>query len=83
MTAITEVTVSKGMVFEIGQEITKLKPVCAIYNVTGDSDVILIAKFRNREVLSDFTKSILKIPYVERTKTHIVLITLKEDFAIL
>ena len=83
LTVVTEVTISNGMVFEAGIEITKMRQSCAIYNVTGDSDVMVIAKFRNREELSNFTKALLKIPNVERTKTHLVLNTLKEDFNIL
>lgn len=83
LTVVTEVTVSKGMIFEAGHEITKLRQAYAIYNVTGDSDVMVIAKFRNRVELSNFTKKILKIPNVERTKTHLVLNILKEDFNIL
>ena len=83
LTVVTEVTISNGMVFEAGIEITKMRQSCAIYNITGDSDVMVIAKFRNREELSNFTKGLLKIPNVERTKTHLVLNTLKEDFNIL
>lgn len=80
LTVITEVTVSKGEIKDVGAEITKLKQACAVYNVTGESDVMVIAKFKTRKELSDFTKRILKIPNVERTNTHLVLITLKEDF---
>ena len=83
LTVLTEVIVSNGKVFEAGHEITKMRQSCAIYNVTGDSDVMVIAKFRNREELSNFTKSLLKMPNVERTKTHLVLNTLKEDFSVL
>ncbi len=83
LTVITEVTVSNGMIVEVGHEITKFKEACAIYNVTGDADVMVLAKFRNRDELSNFTKRVLKLPNVERTKTHLVLITLKEDFNIL
>ncbi len=83
LTVVTEITISSGMVFEAGIDITNMRESCAIYNVTGDSDVMVIAKFRNREELSNFTKALLKIPNVERTKTHLVLNTLKEDFNIL
>jgi DNA-binding Lrp family transcriptional regulator len=83
LTVVTEVTISNGMVFEAGIEITKMRQSCAIYNITGDSDVMVIAKFRNRDELSNFTKGLLKIPNVERTKTHLVLNTIKEDFNIL
>ena len=80
LTVIIECVISNGLMVEAGQEITKFRNTRAIYNVTGDSDVMIIAKFRNRTELSDFTKKLLKMPNIERTKTHLVLITLKEDF---
>jgi Lrp/AsnC family transcriptional regulator, regulator for asnA, asnC and gidA len=79
LTAITEIIVSEGMMIEVGNEISKIKETIGVYNVTGDSDILVIAKFRSRQDLSDFTKTILKMPYVVRTKTHVVLNTLKED----
>lgn len=83
LTAITEVIVSEGKMIDTGQEISKLKQSCGVYNITGDSDILIIAKFKTRKDLSDFTKKVLTIPYVERTKTHLVLNTLKEDFSII
>ncbi|MBN1683100.1 Lrp/AsnC family transcriptional regulator [Candidatus Bathyarchaeota archaeon] len=83
LTAITEVIVSEGKMLDTGQEISKMKQACGVYNITGDSDIIIIAKFKTRKDLSDFTKKVLTIPYVERTKTHLVLNTLKEDFSII
>jgi DNA-binding Lrp family transcriptional regulator len=80
LTVIIECIISKGMMIEVGHEITKFRNTRAIYNVTGDSDVMIIAKFRNRTELSNFTKKLLKVPNIERTKTHLVLITVKEDF---
>ena len=50
--------------------------------VTGDVDAIVVAKFRSREELSKFTKELLSLPYVERTNTHVVLNTVKEDFTL-
>lgn len=83
LTAITEVTVSKGKILEVAKEIFKIPTICAAYNVTGLTDAIIIAKFKTRKELSDFTKTLLGIPFVERTNTHIVLITIKEDFKLL
>ena len=83
LTAITEIIVSEGMMIEVGNEISKIKETIGVYNVTGDSDILVIAKFRSRQDLSDFTKTILKMPYVVRTKTHVVLNTLKEDQTLL
>jgi Lrp/AsnC family transcriptional regulator for asnA, asnC and gidA len=80
LTAITEIIVSEGMMIEVGNEISKIRHAINVYNVTGDSDILVIAKFRTRQDLSDFTKTILKMPNVVRTKTHVVLNTLKEDY---
>ncbi len=80
LTAITEITVSKGKLIEMEKEIAKMKVTCAVYDVTGDNDAIIIAKFKNRQELNQFTKKLLSMPFVERTNTHIVLDTIKEDF---
>ncbi|MEM2211491.1 MAG: Lrp/AsnC family transcriptional regulator [Nitrososphaerales archaeon] len=80
LTAITEVTVSKGKLMEMEVELAKLPNTCAVYDVTGLSDAIVIAKFKSRQELSVFTKKILSMPFVERTNTKVVLTTVKEDF---
>ena len=64
-------------------EIARLPNVCCVYDVTGLTDAVIIAKFKTREELSKFTKRLLSIPYVERTNTHVVLTTVKEDFRII
>jgi len=80
LTVITEITVSKGKLIEMEKEIAKMKVTCAVYDVTGDNDAIIIAKFKNRQELNQFTKKLLSMSFVERTNTHIVLDTIKEDF---
>ncbi len=80
LTALTEIVVSKGKLLEMEREIARFPSVCAVYDITGTTDAIVIAKFRNREELSAFTKSLLAMPFVERTNTHLVLTTVKEDF---
>ncbi|HUH99857.1 MAG TPA: Lrp/AsnC family transcriptional regulator [Nitrososphaerales archaeon] len=80
ITTVTEVTVSKGKVVEVERDIAKLPHVCAVYDVTGEEDSIVISKFKNREELSNFTKAVLALPHVERTNTHVVLNTTKENF---
>ncbi len=80
LTAVTEVLVSKGKLIEMEGEIARLPGVCAVYDVTGEIDGIVVAKFRDREELSHFTKGLLTMPFVERAITHVVLTTVKEDF---
>lgn len=80
LTVVVELTVSKGRLLEVENEVAKLPNVCCVYDVTGLIDAIIIAKFKNREELSKFAKRLLAMPYVERTNTHVVLTTIKEDF---
>ncbi len=80
LTAVTEILVSKGKLLEMEREIAKLPGVCAVYDVTGEIDGVVIAKFRDREQLSSFTKGLLGLPFVERANTHVVLTTVREDF---
>lgn len=82
LTVVSEITVSKGRLLEMESEIARFPNVCCVYDVTGLLDAIIIAKFKNREELSKFTKRLLALPYVERTNTHVVLTTIKEDFRI-
>jgi DNA-binding Lrp family transcriptional regulator len=79
LTVVTEITVSKGKLLEMEKQIGKISSVCAVYDVTGSTDAIAIAKFRSRKELSAFTKSLLAMPFVERTNTHLALTTVKED----
>lgn len=81
--AIIEVTVSKGKLIEVEKKIAKLPNVLGVYDVTGASDAIIIAKFKNRKELDRLIKGLLRMEYVERTNTHVVLNTVKEDFRLL
>lgn len=83
LTVVMEITVSKGRLIEMENEIAKIPNVCSVYDVTGLTDALIIAKFRTREELGKFTKRLLALPYIERTNTHVVLTTVKEDFRLL
>lgn len=80
ITAVTEILVSKGKLLEMEREIAKLPGVCAVYDVTGEIDGVVVGKFKDREQLSRFTKGLLAMPFVERANTHVVLTTVREDF---
>jgi len=83
LTVVSEITVSKGRLLEVENEIARLPNVCGVYDVTGLIDAIIVAKFKNREELGRFTKRLLSIPHVERTNSHVVLTTIKEDFRLI
>ena len=80
ITAIIEVLVEKGKVIEVEQKIAKHKNVVSVYDITGEKDIVVVAKFKTRTELNRFIKTVLSTEFIERTNTHIVLNTVKEDF---
>jgi DNA-binding Lrp family transcriptional regulator len=83
LTVIAEITVSKGKFLEMEQAVRKHPNVCAAYDITGLTDVFVIAKFRTREELGKFTKTMLAMPFIDRMNTHLVLTTIEENFRLL
>jgi DNA-binding Lrp family transcriptional regulator len=79
LTAIILMQVEGGHIVDVEKTISKSRSVIAVYDVTGDFDIIVIAKFRSREELNAFIKEILKMPYVKRSVTSIALNVVKED----
>jgi DNA-binding Lrp family transcriptional regulator len=83
LTVIVEITVARGKLLDVQKAISKFPYVCGVYDITGEIDSIVIAKFKNRQELSEFPKALLSMENIERTNTHIVLNTMKEDFRML
>jgi len=80
LTVIVEIKIARGKLLEVQQAISKLPYVCGVYDVTGEIDSMVVAKFKNRQELSEFPKALLSMPDIESTNTHVVLNTVKEDF---
>ena len=80
LTAIIEIMAKKDKIVDIEEKVSKFENVCGVYDITGTTDTIIIAKFKERNELSPFVKGLASIPNVENTITHVVLNTAKEDF---
>ena len=80
MTAIIEISVHKNKMIKVAKEVSLIKNVCAVYDVTGQNDIMVIAKFKNRDELNKFIKKISSNPDIEKTLTHLALNIIKEDF---
>ena len=79
LTAIIEI-IAKKDILDIEDKLSKMDNVCGVYDITGNTDTVLIAKFKERNELSVFVKSLSAMANVENTITHVVLNTAKEDF---
>jgi DNA-binding Lrp family transcriptional regulator len=79
LTAIINMKISHGKLIEIQEKISKDKHVTAVYDITGEWDSLLIAKFKDRRDLNKFIKNVLSMDYVERTNTQLVLNIVKDE----
>ncbi|BDB97354.1 MAG: Lrp/AsnC family transcriptional regulator [Saccharolobus sp.] len=79
LTSIIMAKVDGKHLVEFEKEIANVDNVIAVYDVVGEYDVVIIAKFRSVEELDSFLKQLLKNPKIERTYTSIVLNVVKED----
>lgn len=83
LTAIIALRISKGKLLETQQKISEDSRVSAVYDITGEWDSLVIGHYQGRDDLNNFIKSILSLPYVDRTVTHIVLNVVKEEKRVL
>ncbi|WP_048058136.1 Lrp/AsnC family transcriptional regulator [Pyrococcus yayanosii] len=80
LTVIIGIKAQGKRIRDIEREIARDEHVMCVYDVTGEYDIIVIAKFRNRKDMNTFVKKILSIDGVEKTNTHVALEVVKEDF---
>ncbi|ALU11832.1 AsnC family transcriptional regulator [Ignicoccus islandicus DSM 13165] len=79
VTAIIMVSAKGEMLRKLEEELRSIKNVIAIYDITGDYDLMIIAKFRDMEGLDVFVKDLLAREEVVKTLTHIAFNVVKED----
>jgi DNA-binding Lrp family transcriptional regulator len=76
---IIGVRISEGRLIEVEQKLAKDDRVLQVYDVTGEWDSLMIARFRSREELNVFVKDLLTQPNIERTNTLLVLNVVKDE----
>jgi Lrp/AsnC family transcriptional regulator, regulator for asnA, asnC and gidA len=80
LTAILYIQVEGGNLGGVGAELSHASNIIGVYEVTGDFDIIAVAKVKDRESLNTLIKNLLITPHVKRTLTNITLNVIKEDF---
>jgi len=78
LVVVVALRVTKGALIAAQATIAEHPAVYGVYDVTGEWDSIVLARFRNRAEMDHFIKHTLAIPSIERTNTHVVLNTVKE-----
>jgi Lrp/AsnC family transcriptional regulator, regulator for asnA, asnC and gidA len=78
VTVIIKMKISKGKLFEVEKKIAADIHVFAVYDITGDFDSVVLARFKNIKSLDSFLKRIQTYDFIEKTETNVVLNTIKE-----
>ncbi|NVM16514.1 MAG: Lrp/AsnC family transcriptional regulator [Candidatus Lokiarchaeota archaeon] len=76
--ATIEITVSKGKMIEVETDIAENPNVFGVYDITGDYDALIFARFKTRKELSEMIKKLHASSNVVRTNTHLILNVIKE-----
>lgn len=80
ITAIIGIRTEGSHLLDVEKELTKMPNVVAVYDVTGDWDALIIAKFKNTDSLNKLIKDLISRKYITRTHTMLALNVLKENF---
>ena len=79
LTAIINLRIKKCTLMDVQATIANHSRVFGIYDVTGEWDSLILARFKNREEMDNFIKTTLSQKHIERTSTSLVLNTVKEE----
>jgi DNA-binding Lrp family transcriptional regulator len=79
LSAAIALKISQGKLIEAQEKIAEDPHVAAVYDITGEWDSLVIAHFRGRDDLNKYLKRLNAMKYIDRTVTHIVLNTVKDE----
>ena len=82
LTAVIFVQTEGGYLADLENELSQMANVIAIYEITGDFDVVAVVKLKDRDSLNNLIKNLLVTPHIRKTMTNITLNVVKEDFKI-
>jgi hypothetical protein len=82
LTAVTLIQVEGKHLAEVEKEIAQLNEAICVYDIYGDFDIIVVAKFSSRFAMTGFIKDMKSISHVRRAVTSLVLNVVKEGFKV-
>ena len=78
VTAIMQLTVDGSTLSDVTEGLREHHQILSVYEVTGESDIIAIGKFRDTENMNDQIKSLLNDSGINESNTSVVLNTVSE-----
>jgi DNA-binding Lrp family transcriptional regulator len=63
----------------VGEKLRQIKGVWAVYFLLGDIDFVVLLRAKNRNDLLRIIDQFINITEIERSSTHLILETIKED----
>ncbi len=82
LNAMVHLRITKGKIMDVQSSIAKHDRVYAVYDITGEWDSLVLARFKDREEMDEFIKTILSQKNIERTSTSLVLNNVKEELRV-
>jgi len=79
LTAVVGIKAKGREIVRIERKLAEHPRVTQVYDVTGEYDIIAVAKFRDRADMNRFVKWVLSLDGVEKTNTSVVMDTVKEE----
>lgn len=79
LTVLVNVKIKNGKLVEAARKYAQDPHTCAVYTITGEYDVVVIAKFHDRQELHKWNEKMTQdTEYIERVNTSLVFTTQKE-----
>jgi len=80
LTALIGIKAQGRKIQDIERELSGNDRALMVYDITGEFDIFVVAKFRDRADMNRFVKWLLSLEGVEKTNTSVAMQVVKEDF---
>jgi Lrp/AsnC family transcriptional regulator, regulator for asnA, asnC and gidA len=79
LTSVIFIQTEGGHLEDLENKLSQMANVIALYEITGDFDVVAVVKLKDRDSLNSLLKSLLLVPHIKKTMTDIAFNVVKED----
>jgi len=73
LSAMIDIRADSERIPDLAEELKKNERVMSFFEVTGETDMILVTRFEDREDMNKFLKELQSIEGIQTTETHVIL----------